>query len=76
MSKPRIVIAVEGGVITSVISDTEGVEVMILDYDIEGTDEEDLTEDTLGNKVYLYGGTEMEYDPNWVGNEFRIREKS
>lgn len=72
--KPRIVITVEGGIITRVASDVEG-QIIILDYDIEGTDEEELVEDALGNKVYLYGGTEMEYDPDWVDNEFKTREK-
>lgn len=41
MDKPRIVIKMEGGLIQEIGSD-QPVTVLLLDYDIEGADEEDL----------------------------------
>ena len=43
MSTPtQIVIIIEGGLVQSVISTGEPAEVLIVDYDIDGADEDDL----------------------------------
>lgn len=38
----KIVIIMDGGLIQDVITDQEEAEVLIIDYDIEGADEDDL----------------------------------
>lgn len=40
--KPRVVIAVEGGVMQSIVADAE-ISPVVLDYDVEGVDEDKLT---------------------------------
>lgn len=42
-TKPRIVIIMDDGLITSVITPEYSVDVLIIDYDIEGVDEDRLT---------------------------------
>lgn len=41
MKRPRIVIKVEGGLITHVLSD-QPVEALVIDYDIDGVDEDTI----------------------------------
>lgn len=42
MSKPRIVIVMDGGLIQQILADTD-VEIATIDYDVEGTEDERLT---------------------------------
>lgn len=76
--KSRVVITVEGGVITSVVSDIKGQEVMILDYDVEGDDDRSdiVRVPQTGGKsrnAYLYGGVKMECDKTYVQRLFGIK---
>jgi len=65
MTKPKVVIWVEGGLIQGIISDTP-VSVAKIDYDIEGADELDLgfmiDKDGRGNPAYL-ALQDIEADP-------------
>ena len=54
--KPKIIIVLDGGLIRNVMS-TEYIDVAIIDYDIEGIPEEDLTIlpfDTGDDKAYCF----------------------
>jgi hypothetical protein len=57
----RVVITMEGGLIQHIMADTEDVQVMVLDYDTEGGDDERIKE-FEGNPVYLMQGVD-DVDP-------------
>ncbi len=60
----KIVIIMDGGIIQSVFSDKANVKVIILDQDVEGTDEEDTLDDPEYGKVCVYEGiTEAGHEP-------------
>lgn len=70
--KPRIIVKLEGGLPQEVGSD-KPVDLIILDYDTEGCDEDDLIE-VDGEQCFLhdyYGlGNEKDWvDRNWVEEE-------
>lgn len=70
--KPRIVIKIEGGVPREVGSD-KPVDLLILDYDVEGTDEDDLIEvdgeQCFFHEYYNLGKEKDWVDRNWVEEE-------
>ena len=53
----RVVITMDGGLIQHVMADQEGVEVMVLDFDTEGGDDERIKE-FEGNPVYVFQGVD------------------
>jgi hypothetical protein len=57
----RVVITMEGGLIQHIMADTEDVDVMVLDFDTEGGDDERIKE-FEGNLVYLMQGVD-DVDP-------------
>jgi len=57
----RVVITMEGGLIQHIMADQEGVEIMVLDFDTEGGDDERIKE-FEGNPVYLMQGVD-DVDP-------------
>jgi hypothetical protein len=56
-----VVITMEGGLIQHVMADTEDVQVMVLDFDTEGGDNERIKE-FEGNPVYAFQGVD-DVDP-------------
>jgi hypothetical protein len=58
--KTRIVITVDGGLVQNVYSDASGVEVIVLDGDVEGVDEDQIT--VIKDN---YGG-EDSFDLEWI----------
>jgi hypothetical protein len=57
----RVIITMGGGLIQHVMTDTEDVQVMILDFDTEGGDDERIME-FEGNPVYIMQGVD-DVDP-------------
>jgi len=57
----RVVITMEGGLIQLVMADKEDVQVMVLDFDTEGGDDEPIKE-FEGNPVYVFQGVD-DVDP-------------
>jgi len=57
----RVVITMEGGLIQHIMADQEGIEVMVLDFDTEGGDDERIKE-FEGNQVYVFQGVD-DVDP-------------
>jgi hypothetical protein len=57
----RVVITMEGGLIQHIMADTEDVDVMVLDFDTEGGDDERIKE-FEGNPVYPMQGVD-DVDP-------------
>jgi len=53
----RIVITMEGGLIQHIMADQVGIEVMVLDFDTEGGDDERIRE-FEGNPVYVFQGVD------------------
>ena len=53
----RVVITMEGGLIQHIMADQEGIEVMVLDFDTEGGDDERIKE-FEGNPVYVFQGVD------------------
>jgi hypothetical protein len=47
----------EGGLIQHIMADQEGIEVMVLDFDTEGGDDERIKE-FEGNPVYAFQGSD------------------
>jgi len=60
----KVVITMEGGLIQYIMADQEGIEVMVLDFDTEGGDDERLKE-FEGNPVYVFQGVD-DVDPERV----------
>ena len=60
----RVVITMEGGLIQHIMSDQEGIEVMVLDFDTEGGDNERIKE-FEGDPVYVFQGVD-DVDPDRV----------
>ena len=61
----RVVIKMEGGLIQHVMADTECIQVMVLDYDTEGGNDERIKE-FEGNPVYVFQGVD-DVDPERIG---------
>ena len=49
----RVVITMDGGLIQHIMADQEDIEVMVLDFDTEGGDDERIKE-FEGNPVYVF----------------------
>jgi len=64
MEMARVVITMEGGLIQLIMSDQEGIEVMVLDFDTEGGDNERIKE-FEGDPVYVFQGVD-DVDPDRV----------
>jgi hypothetical protein len=64
MAMARVVITMEGGLIQRIMADQEGIEVMVLDFDTEGGDDERIKE-FEGNPVYVFQGVD-DVDPERV----------
>lgn len=60
----RVVITMDGGLIQHIMADQEGIEVMVLDFDTEGGDNERIKE-FEGNLVYVFQGVD-DVDPDRV----------
>jgi hypothetical protein len=60
----RVVITMDGGLIQHIMADQEGIEVMVLDFDTEGGDNERIKE-FEGNPVYVFRGVD-DVDPERV----------
>lgn len=60
----RVVVTMEGGLIQHIMADQEGIEVMVLDFDTEGGDDERIKE-FEGNPVYVFQGVD-DVDPRRV----------
>ena len=60
----RVVITMDGGLIQHIMADQEGIEVMVLDFDTEGGDDERIKE-FEGNPVYVFQGV-SDVDPERV----------
>ena len=57
----RVVITIEGGLIQHIMADTADVQVMVMDFDTEGGDDERIKE-FEGNPVYIMQGVD-DVDP-------------
>jgi len=53
----RIVVTIEGGLITSVMSDADGLEVLLVDYDTDDAPENELFTSPDGDKARMYAET-------------------
>jgi hypothetical protein len=53
----RIVITIEGGLITSVMSDADGIEVLLVDYDTDDAPENELFTSPDGDKARMHEET-------------------
>ncbi|HZK93131.1 MAG TPA: hypothetical protein VFC67_02905 [Prolixibacteraceae bacterium] len=66
---PKIIIVMEGGCITSVLS-TDNIDVTIIDYDTEGCDEENFKPIPQGEgetaMAYVYEGKLLEINPERI----------
>jgi hypothetical protein len=60
----RVVITMEGGLIQHIMADQEDIEVMVVDFDTEGGDDERIKE-FEGNPVYVFQGVD-DVDPERV----------
>jgi len=60
---PKIVIVMDGGLVQTVLTDApENMRVAVVDYDVEGTDEEELTK--IGNEWADVRERDYEYEEN------------
>jgi hypothetical protein len=64
MAMAKVVITMEGGLIQHIMADQEDIDVMVLDFDTEGGDDERIKE-FEGNPVYVSQGVD-DVDPERV----------
>jgi hypothetical protein len=50
----RIVVTIEGGLITSVMSDADGIKVLLVDYDTDDAPENELFTSPDGDKARMH----------------------
>ena len=71
----RIVITIEGGLITSVMSDADGIEVLLVDYDTDDAPENELFTCPDGDKARMSAET-PELLPDWVDEFFKCHSEN
>jgi hypothetical protein len=71
----RIVVTIEGGLITSVMSDADGIEVLLVDYDTDEAPENELFTSPDGDKARMYAET-PELLPDMVEAFFQCLSKN
>lgn len=63
MSKPKVIVTIEGGLVTSVLSDND-LDVVVIDYDTDGVEENELVDilqnDSTKSQAYVYEGEVFE----------------
>jgi len=69
MNKPRLLITVEGGLITGLDSDQE-LDIVIVDYDIEGAEDEDIKVTPIGGAGYMRHDASFVRDPSELDEWF------
>ena len=66
----KLVVVLEGGLITSVVTDDlkKEIDVITVDYDVDWVDDEDEVNivDIEGNKAHVYSELTVEHDPSFV----------
>jgi hypothetical protein len=71
----RLIIVVEGGLIQEIFSNANDIEVIVCDYDIDGTEDDELMEAPDGDMGY-HSLRNLEYEPGLVDAWFaRYRKK-
>lgn len=72
----KVLVIVEGGVVRNILTDQE-IDLMIIDYDVEDVDPEDLISVTGGDggDAYLYRGVPPEVNPERVKELFEMKEQ-
>ena len=70
MNKPRVLVAVRGGV--AYITASEGVEVLHLDYDTDGTPEDQVKKDVDGGmcNVGVHKCDDTDSTRHWMQEQF------
>jgi hypothetical protein len=71
----RIVITIEGGLITSVMSDADGIEVLLVDYDTDDAPKNELFTCPDGDKARMYAET-PELLPDRVDEFFKCHSEN
>lgn len=66
----RVIVVVEGGVVQTVVHDDQAIEVVVIDYDTDGLEEEDITK-INGVDAYVYRGSRGDFAPNEVDEIFK-----
>lgn len=69
MNKPRLLITVEGGLITGLDSDQE-IDIVIVDYDIEDAEDEDTKVTPIGGIAYIRHDASVVRDPSELDEWF------
>jgi len=66
----KVVVIIEGGLVSSVLIDNQAIQVAVIDHDIEDVDPTELTVIPNIGSVYAYIGDVVEFAPNRVGDIF------
>jgi uncharacterized protein YhdP len=66
----KVVVVIEGGIVSSVLIDNQAIQVAVIDHDIEDVDPTELTVIPNIGSVYAYIGDVVEFAPNSVGDIF------
>ena len=67
----RLVITLEGGIVQSIISDENGVEIVVVDYDTDDVPEDELV--TIeGDQARCVRGAPPEVNIGWVNQAFTL----
>ena len=66
----RVIVVVEGGVVQNILYDDQAIEVVVIDYDVDGVYEEHLTK--IGNsRAAVIGMDRRGFSPNKVDEIFK-----
>ena len=71
----RLVVTIEGGLITSVMSDADGIKVLLVDYDTDDALENELFTCPDGDKARMYAET-PEFLPDRVEEFFKCHSEN
>lgn len=69
-NRPRVVLAVSGGAVQWIVGDREDVDILVVDYDVQGCDIEELPHDKDGEPFHPITGPES-VNPELVNDLFK-----
>jgi hypothetical protein len=68
----KVVVIIEGGVVQSVIVNDENIDVVVIDYDVDGCDQDDIVTTHNGDDAYVHSGFPKDVDPDSVDKFFNL----
>jgi len=72
MTPPRVVVFIEGGVLRGALSNRNDLEVLLIDYDVEGTEPHQLANTPAGDPAWVVD-KHVEVDAGKTDQHFKLK---